>query len=207
MSRRRDNGGEEERMEAEGAAENGTELPERWSVRRKSEVVLRLLKGEDIGSVSRETQVPVHELETWRRVFLESGTTGLRRHGNDGSERELKRAQAKVGELTMQLEVLEWLLEKRVRGGVAEVAALQGTVSVATGKPYRLQLLCTVLRVPRLSVYGARAGRPVPMGAKRGPKSPVSDEHLLDAIHAVLAACPFHSEGHRKVHARLRHQA
>ena len=30
------------------------ELPERWSARRKSEIVLRLLRGEDLGELSRE---------------------------------------------------------------------------------------------------------------------------------------------------------
>ena len=29
------------------------ELPERWSAQRKAEVVLRLLRGEDLGEVSR----------------------------------------------------------------------------------------------------------------------------------------------------------
>ena len=33
--------------------------------------MLRLLKGEAIDAVSRDTQVPAHELEMWRRVFLE----------------------------------------------------------------------------------------------------------------------------------------
>ena len=38
------------------------DLPKRWSARRKSEVVLRLLRGEDIGEVSREIRVPPPEL-------------------------------------------------------------------------------------------------------------------------------------------------
>jgi hypothetical protein len=33
-------------------------------------VVLRLLRGEDLGEVSREVQVSPSELEEWRRVFL-----------------------------------------------------------------------------------------------------------------------------------------
>jgi hypothetical protein len=41
------------------------ELPERWSVQRKSELVLRLLRGEALDAVSRESQVPAHELESW----------------------------------------------------------------------------------------------------------------------------------------------
>ena len=95
---------------------NGVEQPERWSARLKTEVVLRLLKGEDIGTVSRETQVPVHELETWRRLFLDGGTANLKSRPEPGTDRELKRTQAKVGELTMKLEVVEWLLEKKGYG-------------------------------------------------------------------------------------------
>ena len=41
----------------------------RRSARRKSEVVPRLLRGEDIGELSREIRVPPPELERWRRLF------------------------------------------------------------------------------------------------------------------------------------------
>ena len=46
------------------------DLPERWSAQRKTEVVLRLVRGEAIDEVAREIQVPVHEVEEWRRVKL-----------------------------------------------------------------------------------------------------------------------------------------
>jgi hypothetical protein len=39
-----------------------TELRERWSVQRKAKLVLRLLRGEALDAVSRESQVPAHEL-------------------------------------------------------------------------------------------------------------------------------------------------
>src|SRR6266849_4623307 len=71
---------------------------------------------EELGTVSRETQVPVHELERWRRIFLEGGTNGFKRRDTPGAERELKRVQAKVGELTMKLEIVEWFLEKKGYG-------------------------------------------------------------------------------------------
>jgi transposase InsO family protein len=41
---------------------------------------------------------------------------------------------------------------------------------------------------------------------KRGPKTTLPDAALVSEMRAVLAACPFHSEGHRKVHFRLRAQ-
>src|SRR5882672_5619863 len=89
------------------------ERPERWSAQRKMEIVLRLVRGEAIDEVAREIQVPVHELEEWRRVFLESGQQGLKRRGLDPEERELRRLQAKIGDMTMRLELAEHLLEKR----------------------------------------------------------------------------------------------
>ncbi|WP_419941090.1 hypothetical protein [Candidatus Palauibacter sp.] len=55
------------RREAEG-------LPKRWSWQRKS--VLRLLRGEDIGEVSREIRVPLPELDRWRRMFLGGAARG-----------------------------------------------------------------------------------------------------------------------------------
>src|SRR3990167_5633454 len=54
------------------------DLPERWSIQRKTELVLRLLRGEPVDGVSRESHVPAHELERWRRVFLETGARGLK---------------------------------------------------------------------------------------------------------------------------------
>jgi transposase len=86
-------------------------LPERWSVQRKTELVLRLLRGEAVDAVSRESQVPAHELESWKRVFLETGTRGLRTLA-DPEERELTLARAKIGELMMRLELAEDLTEK-----------------------------------------------------------------------------------------------
>jgi transposase len=65
----------------EGAQADDSAGPgaERWkSVPRKTELVLRLLRGEPLDAVSRESQVPAHELESWKRVFLETGARGLK---------------------------------------------------------------------------------------------------------------------------------
>jgi transposase len=94
------------------AAPAALELPERWSVQRKQEVVLRLLRGEPLDQVSRDTQVPAHDLESWQRRFLDAGQRGLRTRA-DPEERELTLAKAKLGELMMRLELAEVLLEKR----------------------------------------------------------------------------------------------
>jgi transposase-like protein len=88
------------------------DVPERWSAKRKAEIVLRLLRGEALDQVSRELQVPAHLLEDWQRRFLEGGQRGLRSR-RDPEERELTLAKAKIGELTMRLELAEGLIEKR----------------------------------------------------------------------------------------------
>ena len=86
-------------------------LPKRWSAQRKAEVVLRLLRGEDIGEVSREVRVAPPELEWWRRVFLDGGQQGLKGKNRTGGE--LMRTRAKLGEMTMRVELQSELLEKR----------------------------------------------------------------------------------------------
>jgi hypothetical protein len=96
----------------EAGMNEGAELPERWSVQGKTEVVLRLLRGEALDTVSRESQIPAHELESWKRVFLDTGARGLKTRA-EPEERELMLARAKIGELMMRLELAEHLIEKR----------------------------------------------------------------------------------------------
>ncbi len=105
----------EEHAGAPASAEAPAENPERWSAQRKTEVILRVLRGDPLDAVSRATQVPAHVLEEWRRLFLDHGTQGLKKRV-DPEERELKRVQAKLGEVMMRLELAEDLLEKKGYG-------------------------------------------------------------------------------------------
>ncbi len=89
------------------------ELPERWSAQRKSEIVVRLLRGEDLGELSREMQVPPPVIEEWRVAFLSGAEAGLKKRAGDPLEREITRTRAKLGETMMKLELAEMLLEKR----------------------------------------------------------------------------------------------
>lgn len=76
--------------------------------------------------------------------------------------------------------------------------------SPSAGRAYPLAMACAVLGACRSTVYaqGAEQGS---APRKRGPKTVVADEQLLSAIGEVLAENAFHGEGHKKVHARLRH--
>src|SRR5258705_5106659 len=96
----------------EPVASEGVELPERWSVQRKTELVLRLLRGEPLDAVSRDSQIPAHELESWKRVFLETGTRGLKTRA-EPEEPELALTAAEIREMMMRLELAEHLIEKR----------------------------------------------------------------------------------------------
>ena len=79
------------------------------------------------------------------------------------------------------------------------------TTSPSGGKPYGLARVCRTWGVARSTVYRHREP-PHPAAPRRpGPAGPMPDADLLEAIRAVLAASPFHGEGHRKVWARLRH--
>ena len=77
------------------------------------------------------------------------------------------------------------------------------TISSVTGKPYGLALVCRVWRLARSGVYRHQSVPPAPQ--RRGPLGAMSDDALTAAIRGVLAASPFHGEGHRKVWARLRY--
>src|SRR4029077_6219264 len=50
-----------------GVGQRGLAPGQRWSVGRKREVVLRLLRGESVELLSRELGVPLYRLEQWRQ--------------------------------------------------------------------------------------------------------------------------------------------
>jgi len=78
----------------------------RWTASRKAEAVLRLFRGEDLDVLSRELGVTAARLSEWREDFLESGKAGLRSRKTDRRDAEIDRLRRKVGELTMDNELL-----------------------------------------------------------------------------------------------------
>ena len=77
------------------------------------------------------------------------------------------------------------------------------TVSPSSGKPHGSAQTCRVWRVSRASLYRHRLPPRTEPPRRRGPAGPMPDVDLLAAIRAILAASPFHGEGHRKVWAEL----
>ena len=78
------------------------------------------------------------------------------------------------------------------------------TVSPGSGRAYGLARVCRVWRAARATIYRHRLPPRTEPPRRRGPIGPMPDAELVEAIRAVLAASPFHGEGHRKVWARLR---
>lgn len=85
-------------------------LPRRWSARRKAEVVLRLLRGESLDALARETRQPASRISEWRDSFLAGGEQAMKTRVDDPEHQAVvedrRRLQAKIGELAMENELL-----------------------------------------------------------------------------------------------------
>jgi transposase len=78
----------------------------RMSRQRKTTAVLRLLRGEDLETVSRSLGVTAATLTSWRDAFLAAGEAALASRPGDGEELESQRLKAKLGEVMIQRELL-----------------------------------------------------------------------------------------------------
>ena len=86
---------------------NGWQKAQRFSARQKTEIVLRLLRGEALDAVSRELGLPAVRLATWREAFLNAGQVALKKQPLDSRDHELARLRQKLGESTMEIELLQ----------------------------------------------------------------------------------------------------
>src|SRR5215469_8085303 len=85
-----------------------SEAPERgrFSAKRKTDAVVRLLRGEDLEALSRELGATAATLSSWRDAFLDGGRSALKSRPADDRDEVIARLRAKVGELTMDNELL-----------------------------------------------------------------------------------------------------
>ena len=93
------------RAPAAASADGGRE-PGRFSARRKTEVILRLLRGEPLDTLARELGVTAGTLAQWREQFLGGGQAALKSRPADERDDEIQRLRAKIGEITMSNELL-----------------------------------------------------------------------------------------------------
>ena len=96
----------------------------RMSRQRKRDAVLRLLRGEDLETVSRALGVTAATLTSWREAFLAGGEASLATRPTDGEALESARLKARLGEMLLTQELLE-----------AKIAALEGGRPLARRRP------------------------------------------------------------------------
>ena len=95
-ARRATGGPPEERRDGRG----------RWSAKRKMAVVLRLLRGEDIETLSRELGVTAATLSGWREQSLIGMEANLKAREADVENEETQRLKSLVADLSMSNELL-----------------------------------------------------------------------------------------------------
>ena len=85
---------------------------QRWSVARKREVVLRLLRGENVELLSRELGVPIFKLEQWRQKADAALDGALKEREAEAASTELAAAMQRIGELSMEVELLRARMDR-----------------------------------------------------------------------------------------------
>ena len=79
----------------------------RRSAAVKEEVVLRLLRGEDLQLVGRESGFAMHELAAWRERYLRGGREALKSHPGDPVNTELEQAKKLIANQALEIEILK----------------------------------------------------------------------------------------------------
>src|ERR687890_467482 len=95
---------EAERAQGSGAV--GLGRGGRMSRQRNSAAVLRLLRGEDLETVSRSLGVTAATLSGWREAFLAAGEAALSTKTASGGELESERLKAKLGAALIERDLL-----------------------------------------------------------------------------------------------------
>ena len=85
-----------------------------WSVVRKREVVLRLLRGESVELLCRDLGVPIVKLEQWHQTADAALDGALKEREAKAASTELAAAMHRIGEVSMEN---EWLRAKMDRPG------------------------------------------------------------------------------------------
>jgi transposase len=94
---------------AERPPESGAAAPGRggrMSRQRKTAAVLRLLRGEDLETVSRALGVTAATLSGWRDAFVAAGEAALTTRPESGEVLESERLKAKLGQVLIERDLL-----------------------------------------------------------------------------------------------------
>src|SRR6195256_1980050 len=154
--------------------------PKRFSVQRKLAIVARLLRGEPLDLVARQTNVSVARLTEWRDRALAGAATALKERERDDRDDEIARLKSQVGEMSQP-------------------------PSPSIARCYGVARVARVWKVPRASVYRSlKETQPNTISRRPGPVGACSDAELAGHIRQQIDASRLHGEGYRKSWARLR---
>mgnify|MGYP000048562038 CR=1 FL=1 len=78
----------------------------RFSAQRKAAVAMRVMRGEPMETVARELNITVARLSGWRDRAMAGALAALKERERDDRDDEIARLKAKVGEITMDNELL-----------------------------------------------------------------------------------------------------
>jgi len=117
----------------------------RWSARRKEGVVMRLLRGESLDLLARESAQPAGLISAWREEFLAAGREGLKARPLPVEDFALREAQRNVG------------------GALDGTGHRQGAVG-AQGPPSVAEALSVSEPAARTTFSGVQGGGRVPLG-------------------------------------------
>jgi transposase-like protein len=94
-----------------GWAESDSKDIKRWTTKRRSALVLEILRGDTTAAeAARKHGLTVAEVEDWKERFLSGAENALRSKPLDEEaqkDAEIKRLKRKVGELVMDMDILK----------------------------------------------------------------------------------------------------
>ncbi len=97
--------------------DDSAEPVERWTAKRRTALVLAILKGETtVVEAARQHDLTVAEIESWQDRFLVAAENALRNRPKDEEalkDAQIKQLKQKVGELVLDLDILREALKGR----------------------------------------------------------------------------------------------
>jgi hypothetical protein len=152
--------------------------------------VLRLLRGEDLETLSRELGVTAATLSGWRDQFLDGGAANLKAREADVDNEETQRLKSLVADLSMRNELLRekihtWRPDALWSGGGR---AMSRAASPFTERRYGLVRVTREWEMARSSFYHQReiAAHPRRALGRRGPKTAWSFNPLVIVASLIL---------------------
>lgn len=146
----------------------------RRSSGQKMEVVLRVLRGEDLDTLGRELHVAAAAIARWRDQCLAGCQARLRGRETNQWALKISHRRSEMGEITLENELLRerpHLAAAAHPFAVAETEAVTATVSPSARKQYCLARVCRVLELARPTVraHWQRALMPAPRQRSADP--------------------------------------